>query len=612
MANSLEETNEDLFKIHDAHTQQLHQKYLEHLRLEPKLKQKNVREEIERQSKEEFAQHIKEKPSSNKDEINLKSPDNGIVKAIEERDAVENAQNKIKRKRLQYQIFSIIGSLMLSSGAAILIGPNLGSFLPFLPPKWLSSFVMVVVLSSLTSLIGWHAAKLRQIMQEQKIELMEINEIALIEPILKIERKLTNEEKLIELKKFAQDRWENKKYSEIMLELQFNLVGLGFLIILQIIFGLYQFIHSSESIVNGILTGSFISLFGSVFLVMNLLPLSSKSLDIPNIPEYNVIDPKEIERKYEEEKKNKKIFDSNLEKENKEHLSKEIETKIKNSEKETKELFADTYQEFSRLEEKIYQDLRVATGKWEELRHFNQKEISHMTGLRNLLNRRMFWLLYPISIISALLATYPASIFTSEAMDIGFIYTTMGKVSPVVWAIWTMLMIGAEFLIVTGFTNISKFNYYREVLLQNYDMNLRKKGMTYTVLRKNDAKRQSIGSKFKLALGIVILSIELVANVLYLKQQAVADISIFTFVISLVPFLLLIGFAFITAEHKYQLFYLNDALGYGVPENNTQRKASDSYSVRNSETRRELDEIERNIGPRHINAKKPNKLTDKD
>ena len=159
--------------------------------------------------------------------------------------------------------------------------------------------------------------------------------------------------------------------------------------------------------------------------------------------------------------------------------------------------------------------------------------------------------------------------------------------------------------------HIRKTKYYKEVLLQNYDINLRKKGMTYTVLRNKDAKRDSFASKVMLLLGICMLLVELVANILYLKQQSALDISYLTLAMSLVPFLLLVGSAFATAKNRYQISYINDALGY---DENLTTSNSNKIKIPNktfkSETKRQIEEIEQDIGPRTINGKKPPKNLD--
>lgn len=172
--------------------------------------------------------------------------------------------------------------------------------------------------------------------------------------------------------------------------------------------------------------------------------------------------------------------------------------------------------------------------------------------------------LYTLSALVIAVASYPASI--SSATILGMPITMVGGLK-MVWPLWIwffLLVLVAELLLVTGISRLMWHHDVRANLNSGLalDESERRQGKRMVIMDPAYQRQAQMGLLAQILTAILLVLIDFVANIQYLRYESEASLS-FSFFLAFAGFLSFMGIAILLGRAKYKAELISTALRKG-------------------------------------------------
>lgn len=513
------------------------------------------------------------------------------------RDLVRQERENTTHQRWVLSTVAALMAVWLSAGLANYIGPWAVARFPFAIQAWVYSMFAAAV-----SAVGLHwvttsIARNYQLTSEGALQPTEIPHLSQIANVIRQEEFQTEDltpgqQKILDrkLQEYNSLRRRGKRTETARMELFGLLAAFVMLLVAFVTVGFFRYGHATfeEGMISFV-----IAFVPAVALSVLILRMAEVSLDIPQMYPFDGIAPEELARRAASEKHGQ------LTKEGQRSANHRAILKSQAS-----AAYQQATSEHRKVAEALLLDLRAVVNTWEKERGFTLEEQAYMEAERQHLEdfkRR----LYAISIICALVATYPASITLGEALNLPFdhtMFTGMTRFCWWTWGFWFVVVLGAEFTLVSSLTDIKRVQYAQNVLLNGYDEVNRRAGLRYVIKTQEQAQIENRWPRIWFTGSVILLLLEFAANIAYMIRFSDVGVA-FGAVLAVVPFTFLMVSIFPLLKFNHSLSWLNEALGRQGWRSRLRRGAPPETSQERRESALEeraklLEEGYRGIGDR--------------
>jgi hypothetical protein len=206
-------------------------------------------------------------------------------------------------------------------------------------------------------------------------------------------------------------------------------------------------------------------------------------------------------------------------------------------------------------------ELREAASTFENHRGYSKREQEVM---RDDLTKssRVFWgVLFPLSAVAGLFATYPASLTIAELFNQRFQYFMHNRVAIFPWVLWCVAIAIGEWLVIMSLHKRKIAEEQHHVLVNFYDEQERLTGHRYRIKTFGELAGERKGARSLLISGLVILVLEFLANAAYLLKNTESNMAI-ALLLALVPLTVFVGLTFPNSQSHTRRHKLKEALAW--------------------------------------------------
>lgn len=211
---------------------------------------------------------------------------------------------------------------------------------------------------------------------------------------------------------------------------------------------------------------------------------------------------------------------------------------------------------------KLLEDLKTGVAEWEAHRGFTSHE-------RTMIQRQLHkahtkeQLLAVSSFISIVALTYFASITLNEIMSGSYIYPggNVGlRIAALPWLIWVAVIWAAEkWALVPNLVKLRNVSKQENVLQHGFQRSERVKGFRYSIMTPEEAATARKLPIWGVAFGILVLTIELACNSLYLFKYSDVE-GVMGYIVAFLPMAFFIVLMFPLADAREESQRLEEAL----------------------------------------------------
>lgn len=197
----------------------------------------------------------------------------------------------------------------------------------------------------------------------------------------------------------------------------------------------------------------------------------------------------------------------------------------------------------NKTRDRLYQELQDASESYEQARGFTTQELRHLRGLQ-WSYKWFFALLLLLTVLSSIVATYPASLTVSELLNLPYQYVAGQRLAFGPWLLFIALALFADYWLVQAYTERSLAQVELAVLEEGYqESRLRPQGIRYHLKLHGQVAAVLRRTRKTIAVGVVLLLVEFAANVTYLVQNSEANLILAT-AMALVPFAVFVAMTY--------------------------------------------------------------------
>lgn len=238
-----------------------------------------------------------------------------------------------------------------------------------------------------------------------------------------------------------------------------------------------------------------------------------------------------------------------------------LREKIQTQEKVVAERLVQAERTYVATTEARLADLKAAAATFESHRGYSRRE-QMILRERLTQSRLLFWgLLVPSSALLGILATYPASLTLWSIFGLRFQYIMQNRVAPISWVFWMFLIAVAEVVMVMGLHKMHQAKQHERVLEHFYDEEERLNGQRYRIKNWAEINDERKSAKRWITFGVLLLSLEFIANSLYLLQNSDANREL-AIILALVPLALFVALTIPHTQNHHRRSLLREAIDW--------------------------------------------------